>query len=281
MNQSIITASVSMSGMQRKIDVISDNVANLDTYGYKRKTASFADVLTNVTGQHNHFEQPGRATPLGFTNAYGMRMTGTMRDFSMGEINPTDVPTDFALIGEGLFEVASPEGTAFVREGNFQLIPAEGGEALLATQFGAPVQGMLDGAPVDFRIDVKKGFQMQVDEQGRVFEVKSSTGEQYYLGSLRIVRPTKPELLLQVDDNRYVIPEGIDRNSVVQELNLTEAAADGIVPLKVRQGALETSNVSLIDEMSELIQAQRAYQMASRALSSADQMWGLANSIRG
>ncbi|WP_195573660.1 flagellar hook-basal body protein [Paenibacillus sp. 1001270B_150601_E10] len=281
MNQSIIAASVSMSGIQRKIDVISDNVANVDTYGYKRKTASFADVLTNVTQQHQNFEQPGRATPLGFTNAYGSRMTGVMRDYSMGEVNITNVPTDFALIGDGLFEINTPDGLAYVREGNFQMTPQEGGVGLLTTKDGDVVRGLKDGNEVEFRIRVQDGFQMKVDEQGRVFEVNPTTGEQNELGALSLLFPKRPELLEQVADNKYIIPEGIDPASVLLRWDLTQPVADGIVPLKVHQGALETSNVSLIDEMSDLIQAQRAYQMASRALSSADQMWGLANSIRG
>lgn len=281
MNPSIIAASVSMSGIQRKIDVISDNVANVDTYGYKRKTASFADVLTNVTQQHKNFEQPGRATPLGFTNAYGSRMTGVMRDYSMGEVNITNVPTDFALIGDGLFEINTPDGLAYVREGNFQMTPQEGGVGLLTTKDGDVVRGLKDGNEVEFRIRVQDGFQMKVDEQGRVFEVNPTTGEQNELGALSLLFPKRPELLEQVADNKYIIPEGIDPASVLLRWDLTQPVADGIVPLKVHQGALETSNVSLIDEMSDLIQAQRAYQMASRALSSADQMWGLANSIRG
>ncbi|MDK8181603.1 flagellar hook-basal body protein [Paenibacillus sp. UMB4589-SE434] len=278
MNNSIIAASVSMSGLQRKLDVIADNVANVDTRGFKRKTASFADVLTNAQQQNRDFKLPGRATPLGFTNGYGSMMTGIGLDFSQGSLLTTNVPTDLAIEGNGLFEVRTPEGTAFVREGDFHMVPTNTGEALLTTRTGAVVTSTDDS---DIRIRVQEGYQMKIDAAGRVYEVKPSTNEQILVGTLKLVQAIKPELLQKIDNNMYVIPPTVDRNTVLQTLDLTNIPPDGKVPLTVRQGVLESSNVSLGDEMSELIQAQRAYQMSARALSSGDAMWGLANSMRG
>lgn len=275
MNRSIISASVSMSGLQQKLNVISDNVANIDTAGYKRKTASFSDVLTNVQRQLQDFQLEGRATPLGYTNGYGSRVSSVMRDFSTGTFVSTGLPTDLALEGNGLFEVATPNGAAYVREGNFQLSPVEGG-AILTTRDGYTITATDGGT-----IQIQEGYQMQIDTAGRVYEVNAATNETYLVGTIRIVEPIKPELLTQLENNMYVIAPGVDVNAVVQQLDLTNIPEDGIVPLTVRQGVLEKSNVSLTDEMAELIQAQRAYQMAARALSSGDAMWGLANSIRG
>ncbi|MGZ9586295.1 flagellar hook-basal body protein [Paenibacillus marinisediminis] len=276
MNQSMIAASVSMSGLQRKMDVISDNVANVDTRGYKRKTASFSEVLTTAQQQLPEFALPGRATPLGYTDGYGSRLTSVMRDFSQGSFVQTNLPTDLALEGNGLFEVRTPEGQAYVREGDFQLSPVNDEEAMLTTRDGYPVMST-DGT--DIRI--RKSYQMKIDEAGRVFEVNLAKNETNEVGNIKIVQPVKPELLQQIENNLYTVPQGIDINTVIQQLDLTNIPADGNVPLTVRQGVLENSNVSLTDEMTELIQAQRAYQMASRALSSGDAMWGLANSIRG
>lgn len=276
MNQSIISASVAMSSLQRKMDVISDNVANLDTHGYKRKTASFADVLTNVTNQLPEFQLPGRATPLGYTNGYGSRISSITRDFSQGEPVVTNIPTDLALIGNGLFEVATPEGPAYVREGDFQMSPLEGGASLLTNRDGYPIVSTDGGT-----IEIQQGYQMKIDTAGVVYEVDPATSEAIEVGVIRTVQPIKPELLQQLANNLYVIPPGVDANAVLQQLDLTNVAVDGNVPLTVRQGALENSNVSMIDEMTDLIQAQRAYQMASRALASGDAMSGLANSIRG
>lgn len=275
MNQSIIAASVSMSGLQQKLNVISDNVANIDTAGYKRKLASFSDVLTNVQQQLQDFELTGRATPLGYTNGYGSRVSSVMRDFTTGSFMTTDLPTDLAIEGNGLFEVATPNGAAYVREGDFQMSPVDGG-AILTTRDGYPITATDGGT-----IQIQNGFQMKIDTAGRVYEVNSATNETNWVGTIRIVEPIKPELLTQLENNMYVIPPGVNANTVVQQLDLTNIPADGIVPLTVRQGVLERSNVSMTDEMADLIQAQRAYQMAARALSSGDAMWGLANSIRG
>ena len=276
MNQSIIAASVSMSNLQRKLDIISDNVANLDTHGYKRKTASFSDVLTTVQQQLPEFELQGRATPLGYTSGYGTHLTSVMRDFSQGEFVTTNLATDLALEGNGLFEILTPEGTAYVREGDFQLSPVNEDEVMLTTRDGYPIMSADNS---DIRI--QNGYQMQIDTAGRVYEVNSELGEQNLVGVIKTVQPIKPELLQQLANNHYVIPEGVAVDSVVQQLDLTNIPADGIVPLVVRQGVLENSNVSLTDELTDLIQAQRAYQMAARALTSGDSMWGLANNLRG
>ncbi|TVX89475.1 flagellar hook-basal body protein [Paenibacillus agilis] len=280
MNISMITASTAMNGLQNKLDVIADNVANVDTNGYKRKTATFADVMTNVLQQGDDFERPGRATPSGYTTGYGSRLNSIQRDFSLGELVSTGVDTDIALQGNGLFEVQTAEGNAFVREGQFQLMPDEragvapGG--ILTTKQGHVVMGANDQP-----IRIRNGFELRIDSLGRVFEYNSAVGDPIQVGVLKIVEPTKPELLMQADDNLYVIPAGTPRETVVTTLNLTNIPPDGMLPLTVRQGMLEKSNVSLTDEMADLIQAQRAYQMAARALSSGDSMWGLANSLRG
>ena len=275
MNQSIIAASVSMSGLQQKLNVIAVNVANIDTAGYKRKTASFSDVLTTVQQQLSDFELPGRATPLGYTNGYGSRLSSVMRDFTQGSLVTSNLPTDLALEGNGLFEVTTPNGVAYVREGDFQLSPVGEG-AILTTRDGYPINTTDNGV-----IRIQDGFQMKIDTAGRVYEVNSATNVTNLVGTIRIMQPIKPELLSQIENNLYVIPQGVNANAVVQQLDLTNIPADGIVPLTVRQGVLEKSNVSMSDEMADLIQAQRAYQMAARALSSGDAMWGLANSIRG
>ncbi|UHA75684.1 flagellar hook-basal body protein [Paenibacillus sp. 481] len=273
MNQSMIAASVSMYGLQRKMDVIADNVANINTNGYKRKTASFADVLTNVRQHDQDYRQPGRATPLGYTMGYGSMLNDINRDFSQGELVTTNVGTDFAIEGNAMFEIETANGPAWVREGNFQLSP-DGTETVLTTKQGHRV---LDTNNVEIRI--RAGYDMQVDTAGRVYEVKSGQAP-LLVGTIKVVKPQKPELLVQTENNYYVLPANVNRNIVVQDLDLVAATPGGMAPASVRQGMLEHSNVTLTDEMTDLIQAQRAYQMSARALTSGDSMWGLANNLR-
>lgn len=274
MNQTMISAAVSMNGLQRKLDIIADNVANLNTKGYKRKTASFADVLTNVQQHNDDFRQPGRVTPMGYTLGYGSMLTDLSRDMSQGSLQHTGVSTDVALQGNALFEVGTPTGTAWMREGSFHYIIDED-ERILTSAEGHPVM-----STNDTEIRIPAGYEMKIDEAGRVFGVKTGEPDEE-LGQIKVVRPLKPELLVQTENNLYVLPQGTDRNTIVETLNLTGDRSDPNAPhVYVMQGMLEESNVSMVDEMADLIQAQRAYQLASRALMSGDAMWGLANSLR-
>ncbi|MCY9514215.1 flagellar hook-basal body protein [Paenibacillus apiarius] len=278
MNQSMIAASVSMNGIQRKLDVIADNVANVNTKGYKRKTATFADVLTTVRQHDADYRLPGRATPMGYTIGYGSRLTSLNRDFTQGSLTQTGVDTDVALQGDAMFEIMTRDGaTAWIREGSFQYnIDRASGEKILVTAHGDQV---LNSEDLEIRIAPDK--ELQIDEAGRIFAVKNGEAPEA-LGSLKLVKAIKPEQLMQTDNNYYVLPPDMDRNTVVQVLNLTGGdRSDPNQPaIYVRQGMLEESNVSLIDEVNELIQAQRAYQLSARALTSGDAMWGLANSLR-
>ncbi len=105
MNSSMINAMVSMNGMQQKLDVLADNIANVNTVGYKRKEASFEDLLTNMKQQDAAFRQPVRLTPLGFNQGWGSRLTMVQPDLAQGPIQPTDNPYDIAIEGDALFEV--------------------------------------------------------------------------------------------------------------------------------------------------------------------------------
>lgn len=274
MNQTMIAAAVSMNGFQQKLDIIADNVANVNTKGYKRKTASFADVLTNVQQHNEDFQQPGRVTPMGYTLGYGSMLTGLSRDMSQGSLQHTGVSTDVALQGNALFEVGTPTGTAWMREGSFHYI-IDGDERILTSAEGHPVM-----SANDTEIRIPAGYEMKIDEAGRVFGVKTGEPDEE-LGQMKVVRPLKPELLVQMENNLFVLPQGADRNTFVETLNLTGDRSDPNAPhVNVMQGMLEESNVSMVDEMAELMQAQRAYQLASRALISGDAMSELANNLR-
>jgi len=272
MNGSMINAMVAMNSSQQKLDLLADNIANVNTVGYKRKEASFQELLTTMTNQPEDFKQAGRFSPLGFSQGWGARLVNIKHDLSQGPLFQTNEPYDVAITGNALFEVMTDDagGRGYTRNGAWQLT-IDGNESYLTTKDGYPIMGK-DGN----RIDIPEEAQaVRVNEDGSI-EGKSAAGWDIQIGQLQLVRVVNPAMLSQVADNLYKVAPGINAADVLQEAT---AAADS--ELSIRQGYVEQSNVSLTDEMTELINVQRAYQLSARALSSGDTMLGLANNLRG
>jgi flagellar basal-body rod protein FlgG len=276
MNSSMINAMTSMNAMQRKLDLIADNIANLNTAGYKRKSASFEDLLTTAKQQDERFAQAGRLTPLGFTIGWGARMTQVQQDLSQGSIQITDNPYDLAIHGHALFEVITDDaGTrAYTRSGAFRATLNAAGDIVVTTADGYPVV-VRDEGGAEGPLLLPAGYELQVDAQGRVSAVSVDGSDRLALGQLKLVEPVRPDALLAAADNLYTIADGVDAADVFRDVLPGEED-----DVRITQGALEQSNVQLETEMSELLMVQRAYQLSARALSSADTMMSLANGLR-
>lgn len=295
MNTSMINALVSMTGMQQKLDVIANNIANVNTGGYKRKEVSFENILTNVQQQPKSFRQPGRVTPLGFTQGWGARASQTTMNLEQGSLRVTSNPLDFAIEGDGFFEVglagvdengeAALTAPAWTRNGTFELsmVPGDPGHSHIVTKEGHFVLGT-NGAP----LVVPNNHRLVIDGQGRImaYPLDDPAAEPIAVGQMKVVRLLKPQLLENIGDNILSLPAGLNAagnlNGIVQDMNLNEADADGGQSrIAIRQGFLESSNVNLTEEMGELIAVQRSFQLSSRALQSGDTMMNLANNLRG
>lgn len=272
MNNSMISAMVSMNSIQRKLDVIADNIANLDTSGYKRKESSFEDVLTTVTQQPDGFRQSGRTSPLGYTNGYGVKMTGITRDMEQGPLDQTNNPLDLAIEGTGLFAVEANGHIAYTREGAFHFAPDP---SMPGTMVLMNNQGYFVLDEAGKRIQVTDQAKVAVDKDGQLL-VSDDTGTSVE-AVIQLATPIRPDALQQMDGNLFVIPG-----------NLTKAQVFGTAPYTatssgtgIRSGYLEKSNVDYATEITDMMQAQRAYQLSARALTSSDTMMNLANNIRG
>lgn len=272
MNNSIIAASVSLGALQQKLDILADNIANVNTVGYKRKSTVFEDIMSSLQTQPEDFRQDGRRTPLGYTHGWGTRIAAVQLDLTQGTLKQTGNPNDVAIEGNALFEVRSPDGTrAFTRNGAFQLIPQPGGDRMLVTDTGLPV---VDGNGNEIR--VPEGYTLRIEENGTLNAIGEPGSPPLQLGKLRLVEVTKPELLQSIGDNLYGVPSDLTNPELV--VRTLDVLPPGVA---VRQGFSEQSNVSLTDEMSDLMLVQRAYQLSSRALTSSEQMMGMANNLRG
>ncbi|QUL54578.1 flagellar hook-basal body protein [Paenibacillus tritici] len=270
MNNSTIGAAVSMSSLQQRLDIIADNIANMNTNGYKSKEGSFEDVLTRVQQQSKDYDQPGRSMPLGFNIGFGVRVPTVTSNWEEGTLQETGKPTDLALQGNGLFGVQVNGATAYTRQGNFHFTPdtANKNRMILVDNTGNPVLNT-NGNPLTVGANVSAA----IDERGRVWTKTDEKQPPVLAGSLMIVEPLSRSALQAVDGNFYVLADGVTTQQAFK--GAAEPSTVG-----VRTGYLESSNVDLSREMTEMMQIQRTYQLAARALSSSDQMLGLANNMR-
>jgi flagellar basal-body rod protein FlgG len=278
-NSSMITASVSMGALQQKLDMLAENISNTNTVGYKRKTAVFEDIMTSLNSQVQDFNQPGRRTPMGFTEGWGARLSSIQTDMSQGVLQQTGNMNDIAIEGNGLFEVRTSDTIdsprAFTRHGSFQLISTGGGDRMLVTNSGHRVVAS-NGGLEDF-VQVPAGYNLSISADGTLTAVGNEGTTPIDLGKLKLVQVTNPEFLQAVADNLFGVPTDVDPANVVRDVTQLTQDESG---LSVRQGFVEQSNVSMADEMTDLMIVQRAYQLSARALSSSEQMMGMANNLR-
>jgi flagellar basal-body rod protein FlgG len=291
MNTSMINSMASMNGLQQKLDILANNIANMNTAGYKRRDASFQDILNSYRSQHKDFQLPGRHTPLGMSDAWGAKISKVQLDLSQGPMQATENPLDLAIEGNALFEISLPRADEngnpvvdaggelvldrrWTRNGAFQLVtqPGDNQNGYLATSDGHLLRGTLNQL-----IAIPKNSTMVVDSSGGVFAQGGADNVPFQVAQLQLVRVLRPQLLENIGNNLYTIPEGTENIDAIVQRTVTPEA-EGIA---IRQGFIEQSNVNLANEMTELMAVQRAYQMNARAISSSDTMMNLANQLRG
>lgn len=277
MNRAMLTASVTMGQLQKKIDTIGQNLANTNTNGFKKRETSFNDLLfQQINNQAHEDNEIGRRTPNGIRLGTGAKLSETNLRMEQGSIKVTDRTLDVALKRPNeFFQVMTAENGQFLprytRDGAFYLSPEGDGTNALVTATGDYV---LDGEgnPIYLPEDYKS---LTFTETGEiVVTYPDNTTES--LGELQLIRVMRPQLLLSAGDNQYVLPN-------LEELNLTEEEVFESVAGQagsVQQGTLEMSNVDIATEMTELMIAQRSYQFNAKSISIADQMAGLITSLR-
>lgn len=286
MNHSMINAFVSMQAMQQKLDVHAHNIANINTTGYKKRDAAFQDILTNVYQQPIGFARDGRLTPLGLPQGWGAKIGTLEINMEQGALKATDVPTDLAIEGNGLFEIirdtvdeAGNPTIAWTRDGSFQFTydPANPDDLVLATQQGDRVLGT-DDEP----IVVPRDYDVQIDVDGRVFARSRVNPDEpaEQVGQLKLIRAVRPQVLLNDGNNLYTLPPGMAADGVLELVDPLTNNVDEQTKVSVRQGFLEQSNVNLTDEMTELMTLQRAYSLNARAITSSDTLSSLTNNLR-
>lgn len=274
MMRSLWTAATGMIAQQTNVDTISNNLANINTTGYKKETAEFKSLLYQ-TIRGDSYDTEGNPKPVGVQIGLGVRNDAISGEFDQGAFQESSGPFDFAIEGVGwvgFFRIQMPDGTiGYTRNGNFNVSMGNGG-LTLCTSEGYPVLDTT-GAPITFDADTDTS-KLQFDDYGNILYT-DDTNNTYELG-------------IRISCAQFNNPAGLTRlsNSIFKESPASgepriETVDAGIRVSKIVNGYLEASNVQAVDEMVDLIIAQRAYEMNSKAITASDEMLQQANNLRG
>ncbi|MDR3271833.1 MAG: flagellar hook-basal body complex protein [Peptococcaceae bacterium] len=240
---------------QNALDVLGDNLANMNTYGFKAERASFSETLNQV----RHITQPaGEKTGQPLLVPSGVMTSGIVRTTTPGVVSDTDNPYSLAIQGDGYFQIRLPDQSmAYTRSGNF-LRDADG---QLVNEAGYALE------PAVF---IPADQDIYITADGRVVS-EEEDGTTRELAQINLARFTNAGALQRIGDNLFLAS---GRTQMV-------TGAPGLVGLgTLIPGKIERSNVDLGQEMTDMIQVQRTYQANTRVIRNADEMWGVANAIR-
>lgn len=280
MNIQMNTAANSMRELQKKVDVIANNISNVNTNGYKRQEANFSDTLVqSITKQAGAEYEIGRVTPNGLRIGSGVKIAETSLRSEQGAVQQTGRDLDFILQGStGFFRVASEGKIFYTKDGSFQAQPVLNSNRVnLVTANGDAVLD-INNNPISFDSDYSG---IKVSENGTLEISYKSPGKPADQIQLSIADISRPNLLEKAGSNRYQLP-GTEGDQIGNgTLRIVDLSQQNNGSIRIGQGALEMSNVDLSEEMTELISTQRLIQSQGRAISFADDMMGLVNTIKG
>tara|TARA_R110002012_G_scaffold78878_2_gene200857 strand:- start:128 stop:913 length:786 start_codon:yes stop_codon:yes gene_type:complete len=255
-------AATGMLAQQTNVDVIANNIANANTTGFKSGRAAFQDlVYQSFASAGSLTSEEGTARPVGTDIGLGVQAAGVIRHNIQGGLIQTENQLDLAIEGRGYFTVNRPDGTqAFTRDGNFQL----SAEGQLVTLSGYEVEPAI--------IVPELTRQVEINQEGVVMAYVENDPEPVELGQLNFATFLNEAGLKPVGDN--LMEQTAASGEPVQ--NVPGTPGVGIT----RQGYLEQSNVNIIQQITDLISAQRAYEMNSKAIETADQIMTTTNQIK-
>ena len=262
MMRSLDIGATGMLAQQLHVDVISQNIANMTTTGFKRQRPEFKDLIyQNIIRPGTTSSDAGTTVPSGLQLGLGVRAAGVYRIHEQGTLRVTENPLDLALNGDGFFQIELPSGeTAYSRDGIFQV-----------NQNGEIVNGqgyrLLPGFVVP-----QDAVDISINTEGQVFAKISGQVAEQNLGQIQVANFINPAGLETIGDNLMLETEA-SGNAVVGNPNTENFAT-------IRQGILENSNVNVVEEITSLITAQRAYEMNSQVISTSDDMLATITQLR-
>jgi len=255
------TGASGMIAQQLNVDTIANNLSNVNTTGFKKSKVEFQDVLYQNVRRAGTNVATENVVPVNLEIGYGSKPISTSRIFSEGELQATDQPLDLAITGPGFYQISMPDGTlGYTRDGSFKL-------------------------SADGRIVTNDGFYLVPELTIPQDATQISCGIN---GTIQVTLPgqSQPQELGRIELAKFLNPGGL--NAIGHNLYVASAASgDAILGNpsangfgEVAQGYLEMSNVEVVEEMVNMIIAQRAYEINSKAIQTADEMSSLANNLK-
>jgi len=261
MIKALKSAATGMMAQQFNVDTISNNLANVNTTGFKKNNVEFQDLLYQTKRSAGTTFVQGAEVPSQLQVGNGVKVAAAPKVFSQGDIIPTARKLDIALEGEGFFQVMGPDGTVYYsRDGSFQ-INAEG---TIVTKDGYILQPEM--AIPENAIDLMIGI------DGTVSAIIPDAVDPVELGQIEIAKFINQPGLRNIGRNFY-LPTAASGEPI-----LGIPAQDGFA--ETNQGYLEKSNVQVVEEMVNMITAQRAYEINSKAITTSDDMLSIANNLK-
>ncbi len=261
MIRSLRTAALGMGSQQLQLDVIANNLANVNTTGYKRSSVEFQDILYETIVSGGGEGGPGSVKPTEIQIGHGNRAVSTFRTFGQGALVETGNPLEVAIDGDGFFQILRPDGSyAYTRDGSFRV----NGDGFMVTSSGARLGSEINIPP--------EAAKLNIDDTGVVSVVMVNEVTPTEIGQLELVKFMNPAGLSAIGGNLYT--ETVASGPPTVGFGGEEGFGVTI------QGFLEKSNVDVVQEMINMIVAQRAYEINSKAVKTADEMLAVANNLR-
>lgn len=257
-NQALHVARSGLDAQNRRMQVIANNLANVNTTGFKRDRASFEDLAYQQIVAAGATASGDNKYATGLNLGSGVQMTGTQRIDTQGSITTTSNALDMAIEGAGFFQVQRPDGTtAYTRAGDFTL----SAEGTIVTS---------DGMPLQPQIQVPEGAtSVSIGADGTVSAVLAGQAQASELGKIELARFVNPAGLQPLGNNLL----GETAASGAPQVGAAGAEGRG----SIRSGALESSNINVVEELVDMIETQRAYEVNSKMIQAADEMMRNAN----
>jgi flagellar basal-body rod protein FlgG len=261
MLRSLQTAATGMDAQQRLVDTLSNNIANVNTTAFKKSRPQFNDLLYQNTRAPGLNAADGTVSPSGIQVGNGVRLVSIDKSFEQGAVQITGKDTDLMIRGRGFFRIQTPDGqVGYTRDGAFQ----RAADGRMVTNEGFPVvpEVIIPAEATDLKVGIDGTVTIKVPG-----EVESRN-----LGQMQIANFINPAGLESIGRNLYMQTPASGEPLVTAP----GANSSGLIG----QGELETSNVNIVDEMVQMIQGQRAYELNSKVIKTSDEMLASTNQMR-
>ena len=261
MMQSLYIGATGMVGMQTQIDTTANNIANVNTIGFKESRAEFADLMYKTMEYAGTSTSETTKSPTGIENGLGVRPTAITKIFTEGNLKETDNQLDMAITGNGFFKITMPDGSnAYTKNGAFKVDST--GTIVNSDGYTLTPQIVIPANATNVTIGV----------DGIVSVTQPGVAQATQVGQVTLTNFINPAGLHSTGDNLYV------------ETDSSGQPVDGIAGIDglgtIRQGFTEMSNVQLVVELTDLITGQRAYDSNSKIIQTSDQMLQTVNSLK-